>query len=333
MILTPKNWNEFQHYKDRSPPWIKLHRGLLDNMEYHRLSPEAAKYLPLIWLIASERDGQVPAGAELAFRLHIEEELANDIVTELMGANFLVEGSAETTEQTATLAQRVAKSNGFGNRHISDATKRAVWERDGGKCCGCGGVENIEYDHKVPVSKGGNSDESNIQLLCRPCNRAKRTKLATPAQPLRSLEKEGEKRREERDARADDWPSDFREAFWSEYPHKVGRAAALQKLEGVRKRGVSWSVVLAGLRAYKRDKPADRQWCNPATWLHQERWLDQPADGKPSAAPVSQDWEMAAKMWASIGRWPKGHGNDPDSPACQAPIEILRKHGIQPLGA
>ena len=190
MILTPKNWHSFQHYKDRAPLWIKLHRGLLDNVDYHRLSPEAGKALPLVWLIASERDGIIPGAAELAFRLRLSEELAADILEELTEREFLVSfDAAKTVEQGATQAQRIAKSNGFGSRHISDATKRAVWERDGGKCRSCGSTKNIEYDHKHPVSKGGNSEQDNIQLLCRPCNRAKRVSVATHAQPLRSLEK------------------------------------------------------------------------------------------------------------------------------------------------
>ena len=35
MILTVRNWSDFQHYKDRSPPWIRLHRDLLDNYEFN----------------------------------------------------------------------------------------------------------------------------------------------------------------------------------------------------------------------------------------------------------------------------------------------------------
>jgi hypothetical protein len=37
MALKSKDWKEFQHYKDRSLLWIKLHRTLLDNAEFQRM--------------------------------------------------------------------------------------------------------------------------------------------------------------------------------------------------------------------------------------------------------------------------------------------------------
>jgi hypothetical protein len=57
-LLRPKNWADFQHYKDRSPAWIKLHRGILDDYDFSCL-PIASKALaPLLWLLASEdKDG------------------------------------------------------------------------------------------------------------------------------------------------------------------------------------------------------------------------------------------------------------------------------------
>lgn len=58
--LTVKNWGEFQHYKDRNPPWIKLHRALLDDYEFSRLQDASKAHLMLIWLFASQRDGKVP---------------------------------------------------------------------------------------------------------------------------------------------------------------------------------------------------------------------------------------------------------------------------------
>ena len=73
------------------------------------------------------------------------------------------------------------------------------------------------------------------------------------------------------------WPRDYREKFWAKYPHKVGKAAALAKLERAAKTGrVTFENLMAGLDRYVH-KTDDRPWCNPATWIHQDRWLDQPA--------------------------------------------------------
>ena len=35
MILRILNWEKFQHYKVRRPPWIKLHHSLLDDYAFH----------------------------------------------------------------------------------------------------------------------------------------------------------------------------------------------------------------------------------------------------------------------------------------------------------
>ena len=73
--LAPKNWQTFQHYKDRCPPWIKLHRDLLNNKEFMRL-PTASKALaPMFWLLASESKSEHgvfdASDDELEFRLRI----------------------------------------------------------------------------------------------------------------------------------------------------------------------------------------------------------------------------------------------------------------------
>jgi hypothetical protein len=71
MILIPKNWAEFQHYKDRAPPWIKLHKKLLDDRVYQSLPLASRALAPMLWLLASEsKDGSFDgAHEELAFRL------------------------------------------------------------------------------------------------------------------------------------------------------------------------------------------------------------------------------------------------------------------------
>ena len=92
MLLQPKNWAVFQHYKDRCPPWIKLHRDLLNNREFICL-PIASKALaPMLWLLASEtKDGTFNASVEeLVFRLRITEKDYADGVKPLIDNGFFI---------------------------------------------------------------------------------------------------------------------------------------------------------------------------------------------------------------------------------------------------
>jgi hypothetical protein len=69
-----KNYKKFQHFKDRKPPWVKLYRDLLDDLEWHELDSKAAKVLVMLWLIASEDEGNIPPIKQLAFRLRMSEK-------------------------------------------------------------------------------------------------------------------------------------------------------------------------------------------------------------------------------------------------------------------
>jgi hypothetical protein len=65
-----------------------------------------------------------------------------------------------------------------GNRAtIPTEVANAVWNRDGGKCVHCGKKEKLEFDHIIPISKGGSNTYRNLQLLCEICNREKSDKI------------------------------------------------------------------------------------------------------------------------------------------------------------
>lgn len=66
--LTVKNWKQFQHYTDRSPPWIKLHRSVLDDYEFSCLQDASKAHLLLIWVFASQNDGRIPEDANFLQR-------------------------------------------------------------------------------------------------------------------------------------------------------------------------------------------------------------------------------------------------------------------------
>ena len=95
MNLVPKNWAIFQHYKNRRPPWIKLHRNLLDDRQFISL-PLASKALaPMLWLLASEQeDGKFNASIEeLAFRLRMTEKEVEAGLKPLIEKGFFLDAS------------------------------------------------------------------------------------------------------------------------------------------------------------------------------------------------------------------------------------------------
>jgi hypothetical protein len=81
-----KDWEIFQHFKDRRPPWIKLYRDLLDDPEWHFLDAESAKILVMLWLLASEDKtgcGILPKMSVLCFRLRTDEKTLKKTLNKL----------------------------------------------------------------------------------------------------------------------------------------------------------------------------------------------------------------------------------------------------------
>lgn len=51
-----------------------------------------------------------------------------------------------------------------------------IGRRDGFKCCACGSTSpNLQIDHVMPISLGGNNDLDNLCLMCPSCNQKKGT--------------------------------------------------------------------------------------------------------------------------------------------------------------
>jgi hypothetical protein len=64
-------------------------------------------------------------------------------------------------------------AEGAESRHIPAAVRRAVWVRDGGRCVwptadggACGSTRRLQFDHILPVARGGKSTVSNVRTLC-----------------------------------------------------------------------------------------------------------------------------------------------------------------------
>jgi len=91
-MLKIKNWKQFQHFKNRNPPWIKLHRSILDQHDINMISDCSFRVLIGLWILASEskgQDGTLPPIPEIAFRLRLTEKKINDCLKEL--TSFVVQ--------------------------------------------------------------------------------------------------------------------------------------------------------------------------------------------------------------------------------------------------
>ena len=70
-----------------------------------------------------------------------------------------------------------SKALGENDRYVPAAAKRAVWERDQGRCTWpmgdgdvCGSTHRLEFDHDLEVALGGKPTIGNIRLLCKSHN-------------------------------------------------------------------------------------------------------------------------------------------------------------------
>jgi hypothetical protein len=54
--LSVRNWTKFQHYKDRTPPWIKLHYELLTSPDWVMID-DASKLLAVVCMLVASRNG------------------------------------------------------------------------------------------------------------------------------------------------------------------------------------------------------------------------------------------------------------------------------------
>ena len=145
-----KNWSKFQHFKDRKPPWVKLYRDVLDDLEWHELDPLASKVLVMCWLIASEDDGRLPNTKTLAFRLRMSEKQTLDCLNKLshwleqddintISEQYQVDG-LETETETETNKRQISLSGStfptcpqqeilnLWKKHLPHLTQPRVWE-------------------------------------------------------------------------------------------------------------------------------------------------------------------------------------------------------------
>lgn len=100
--------------------------------------------------------------------------------------SFIVPMTEETIIELIKLLESKLTASAFAKEQRTLMTKKLrefIKKRDNYTCCNCGNSIYaepnllLEIDHIIPVSKGGCTEEKNLQTLCWKCNRSKSGKI------------------------------------------------------------------------------------------------------------------------------------------------------------
>jgi hypothetical protein len=113
-----KNFEKFQHYKDRAPPWIKLYNGLLEDYEFGGLPDASKMHLIAIWLLASRSDNKIPFDPKwVSNRINATEPV--DLAL-LAKRGFIIVDQGEEPSDSKPLAECLSRGEG----QVQDIEKR-----------------------------------------------------------------------------------------------------------------------------------------------------------------------------------------------------------------
>lgn len=105
-------------------------------------------------------------------------DISHLLLLDLMG--FALETGMTTKQSEIAELQTTAKEQ---RRKITKELRKAVMERDNYTCQMCGKYMpdevGLHIDHIIPVSKGGKTELSNLQVLCSKCNGNKSDKVGS----------------------------------------------------------------------------------------------------------------------------------------------------------
>jgi hypothetical protein len=113
------------------------------------------------------------------FRKQLNEEpedLPDFIPAEFEAASCNIFGHICPVFFAAEAFTETAAERRIGNRYISPAVRMRIVRRDNYTCQECGAHlqdDEVEFDHIIPLSRGGSTEEHNLRLTCFDCNRDK----------------------------------------------------------------------------------------------------------------------------------------------------------------
>ncbi len=217
--------------------WFRFYDDAVNDPKVQRLEPALFKAWVNLLCLASKNEGWLPPIDDVAFSLRLSEEEAGQMVDALISSGLVDEIDGKCAPHNWHERQYKSDSSAERVKRFRDKKRNDIKAPDVTKC-------NVTRSVSVTVQNRADTDTDTEQSR-------------------------------EKDTREDALSADF-VLFWNIWPNKVGRPAALKALRSARKRA-SIEAIVDGVWSYIRDKPPDRPWLNPSTFLNQNRWEDQPA--------------------------------------------------------
>jgi hypothetical protein len=99
--------------------------------------------------------------------------------------NFIKHQDPHYKEKASEIPPRPGAENFMRATGVTRTQRARILERDGHACKACGAVDALCIDHIIPVSRGGDSSDGNLQVLCSACNTKKGNKIGDEDKNLR----------------------------------------------------------------------------------------------------------------------------------------------------
>lgn len=107
--LAIRNYDRFQHYRDRRPVWVKLYVSLLQDKDYRALATTSRLVYVLLLLVASNRDNEIPNDAAwLSVEIGVPRALARKALDDLIAHGYLIRASDRASRPASELASDLA---------------------------------------------------------------------------------------------------------------------------------------------------------------------------------------------------------------------------------
>lgn len=179
-FLMVRNWDRFQHYRDRTPRWIKVYNDLLSDYSYACLPDATKAHLIGIWLLASRNNNKLPADPEWIARQIAAKEPVD--LERLLSEGWLVpwfdpeEGASteleaalstksdEATQTLAAQALQIVEQNATHTSSTRALARERVEEETTSASSDANASSEAHGEHELVRIEGGQPPEVRFGL-------------------------------------------------------------------------------------------------------------------------------------------------------------------------